>query len=76
MDIWPALAWHVYHLSTEDLELLQRVVLMQRAGMTTALVSSLLPILLFLHMSTSVEGQRRNLQRVRILLSDPQIEGK
>ena len=21
MDIWPALAWHVYHLSTEDLEL-------------------------------------------------------
>ena len=49
---------------------------MQRAGMTTALVSSLLPILLFLHMSGSVEGQRRNLQRVRILLSDPQIEGK
>ena len=21
MDIWPGLAWHVYHLSTEDLEL-------------------------------------------------------
>ena len=21
MDIWPALAWRVYHLSTEDLEL-------------------------------------------------------
>merc|ERR1719356_1322082 len=32
--------------------------------MTTALVSSLLPILLFLHMFGSVEGQRRNLQRV------------